>query len=114
MTPPGAGSQRLSGLVPKRKNEPTRHKRRSELRAVVEAMGPGGSENPGGRNTEPPPPYDDPRLVATGSVKPAPERATVGPPPAYGPVEDRVNVPVEDRLYPDLRLLAEDADTGLE
>ena len=128
MTPPGVGTQRLSGLVPKRNNEPTQHKRRSELRAVVEAMGPGGSENPGGRNIEPPPAYDDPRLraaesaspaleratVAAESASPALERATVGPPPAYRPVEDRVNVSVEDRLYPDLRLSAEYADMGLE
>ena len=65
VTPPGVGTQRLSGLVPKRNNEPAQHKRRSELRAVAEAMGPSGSENPGGRNIEPPPAYDDPRLRAT-------------------------------------------------
>ena len=55
VTPPGVGTQRLSGLVPKRNNEPAQDKRRSELRAVAEAMGPSGSEDPGGRSAEAPP-----------------------------------------------------------
>ena len=77
VTPPGVGTQRLSGLVPKRNNEPAQDKRRSELRAVAEAMGPSGSEDPGGRSIEPPPAYDDPRLRAAEGASPALERATV-------------------------------------
>ena len=90
MTPPGVGAQRLSGLAPRRNNEPGQ-----------------------GRRVEPPPAYAGSHVRAAGTagslwVEDLEGELVelVGPPPAYALGEDR--------LYPDLRLLVEDVDTGLE